>query len=121
MQSPVFQQAQPATRAISGIQERSPASLRPWPNNPRTHSDKQVAKIKASIQQFGFTMPVLADDKGVILSGHGRVLAAQELDLASIPVRVATEWSAADKRAYVIADNKLALLSSWDPDPILFC
>ena len=115
MQSPVFQPAQPATRAVSCIQERSPADLKPWPTNPRTHSDKQLTKIAASIRRFGFTTPALVDEKGVILSGHGRVAAAKEMGLPSIPVRVASGWSAADKRAYVIADNKLALLSSWDP------
>jgi DNA modification methylase len=115
MRSPSISQALPATRAISGIQERSPADLKPWPNNPRAHSDKQLTKIAASIRQFGFTAPVLVDDEGVILSGHGRVLAAHAVGVTSIPVRVATGWSRADKRAYVIADNKLAMLSSWDP------
>jgi DNA modification methylase len=115
MQSPVLQPAQPVTRAISSTQERPPADLKPWPTNPRTHSDKQLTKIAASIRRFGFTAPVLIDDKDVILSGHGRVAAAKEMGLPSIPVRVASGWSAADKRAYVIADNKLALLSSWDP------
>jgi DNA modification methylase len=110
-----LQQTQPAPRAISDIQQRQPAALRPWPSNPRTHSDKQLAKLAASIRVFGFTAPVLVDEYGVILSGHGRVEAARQLNLASIPVRVASGWSAADKRAYVIADNKLALLSAWDP------
>lgn len=115
MPTPVPQQTQPAPRAIGDIQQRSPAELIPWRNNPRSHSDKQLAKIAASIRVFGFTTPVLVDEGGVILSGHGRVEAAKQLQLASVPVRVASGWSAADKRAYVIADNKLALLSAWDP------
>ena len=101
-------------RAISDIQQRSPSDLKPWPTNPRTHPAKQLAKIVASIRKFGFTMPVLVDEAGFILSGHGRVEAAGQLKLPLIPVRVASGWTTADKRAYVIADNKLALLSSWD-------
>lgn len=104
------------TPSISGIVERSPADLKPWPNNPRTHSDKQLVKIKSSIGKFGFTVPVLVDELGVILSGHGRVQAAQEMALASIPTRVISGLSAASKRAYVIADNKIAMLSAWDPE-----
>ena len=98
----------------SGIIERSPEGLKPWPGNPRTHSDKQLAKIKASIQKFGFTAPVLVDEDGVILSGHGRVMAAKELDLETVPTRVISGLSQAKKRAYVIADNKIAQLSKWD-------
>lgn len=93
---------------------RRPEHLHPWPNNPRTHSDKQLAKLKASIQKFGFTAPVLIDEKGVILSGHGRVQAAKQLALATIPTVVITGLTEAEKRAYVIADNKIAHLSGWD-------
>lgn len=114
MPTPVLQQALPASRSISDIQQRSPGDLKPWPTNPRSHSDKQLTKIAASIRQFGFTAPVLVDESNLILSGHGRVEAAKQLALASIPVRVASGWGASDKRAYVIADNKLALLSTWD-------
>jgi DNA modification methylase len=99
---------------ISGLAERAPGDLKPWPDNPRTHSDKQLHKLKASIQKFGFTAPVLVDENGVILSGHGRALAARELGLPSIPTRVLVGLTHAKKRAYVIADNKLAQLSSWD-------
>jgi ParB-like chromosome segregation protein Spo0J len=65
------------TSKISEIIDRPPAELKPWPGNPRTHSDKQLAKLKASIQTFGFTAPVLVDEAGVILSRHGRVQAAK--------------------------------------------
>ena len=73
---------------ISQIIERPPGDLKPWPGNPRTHSDQQLVKLKASIRTFGFTAPVLVDEAGVILSGHGRVQAAKELGLATIPTRV---------------------------------
>jgi DNA modification methylase len=99
---------------IGQIVERPPGDLTPWPGNPRTHSDKQLTKLKASIRTFGFTVPVLVDEAGVILSGHGRVQAAKELGLEKIPTRVLAGLSEAKKRAYVIADNKLAQLSGWD-------
>jgi ParB-like chromosome segregation protein Spo0J len=102
------------TISAGGIIERLTSHLKPWPNNPRTHSEKQLTKLKASIQKFGFTAPVLTDESGVILSGHGRVLAAISLGLPAIPTRVITGLSEAQKRAYVIADNKIAILSGWD-------
>jgi hypothetical protein len=102
----------------SGLIDRPPSDLKSWPGNPRTHNDKQLAKLKSSIQKFGFTAPVLVDEAGVILSGHGRVQAAIALELPTIPTRVIGGLSQAKKRAYVIADNKLAQLAGWD-DTIL--
>lgn len=102
------------TNVASGIIDRRPGDLKPWPGNPRIHSDKQLAKLKISIQKFGFTAPVLVDEAGTILSGHGRVQAAKALDLPTIPTRVIPDLSEAKKRAYVIADNKLAQLAGWD-------
>ena len=90
------------------------ARLTPYVRNARTHSDEQVAQIAASIEAFGFTNPVLADEAGTIIAGHGRVRAAQRLGLADIPVMVARGWSAAQIRAYLLADNKLALNAGWD-------
>ena len=92
----------------------APSDLKPWPGNPRTHNDKQLAKLKSCIQKFGFTAPVLIDEAGIILSGHCRVQAAIELELPTIPTRVISGLSEAKKRAYVIADNKLAQLAGWD-------
>ena len=100
---------------ISAIVDRAPADLKPWPNNPRTHSDKQLTKLAASMGKFGFTVPVLVDEHSVILSGHGRVQAAIRLGLAVVPTRVMRGLTPSQKRSYVIADNKLSLLSSWDP------
>ncbi len=84
--------------------------------NARTHSPAQVAQIAASVREWGWTTPVLVDEAGVLVAGHGRVLAAQLIGLASVPVMVARGWSEAQRRAYAIADNKLALNSDWDTD-----
>jgi ParB-like chromosome segregation protein Spo0J len=92
------------------------AALVPFTRNARTHSDEQVAQIAASIREWGWTMPVLVDEAGTIIAGHGRVLAAQRLGLPEVPVMVAAGWSEAKRRAYVIADNKLALNAGWDEE-----
>jgi site-specific DNA-methyltransferase (adenine-specific) len=89
-------------------------SLIPYAKNSRTHSDEQVAQIAASIKEWGFTTAVLVDELGSIIAGHGRVLAARKLGIESLPVMVATGWTDAQKRAYIIADNKLALNAGWD-------
>ena len=88
--------------------------LVPYAKNSRTHSEEQVAQIAASIKEWGFTTAVLVDESGSIIAGHGRVMAARKLGLASLPVMVAARWTDAQKRAYVIADNKLALNAGWD-------
>jgi DNA modification methylase len=88
--------------------------LVPYAKNSRTHSEDQVAQIAASIREWGFTTAVLVDESGSIIAGHGRVMAARKLGLASLPVMVAAGWTDAQKRAYVIADNKLALNAGWD-------
>jgi len=103
-------------KAMSDIIYRPPEELEAWPANPRTHSKKQLVKLKASIQKFGFTAPVLIDENNTILSGHGRVEAAKELNLETVPTRVISSLTQTQKRAYVLADNKLAQLSSWDHD-----
>lgn len=88
--------------------------LVPYAKNSRTHSDTQVAQIAASIKEWGFTSAVLVDEDGGIIAGHGRLMAARKLGMAEVPVMVAAGWSDAQKRAYVIADNKLALNAGWD-------
>lgn len=88
--------------------------LVPYAKNSRTHSDEQVAQIAASIREWGFTTAVLVDEAGSIIAGHGRLLAARRLGMAEVPVMVASGWTDAQKRAYVIADNKLALNAGWD-------
>ena len=81
--------------------------LVPYARNSRVHSEEQVAQIAASIQEWGFTVPILVDEKNTLIAGHGRLLAAQKLELKKVPVMVAKNWSDAQKAAYVIADNKL--------------
>jgi DNA modification methylase len=98
------------------VERRPVAALLPYIRNARTHSDEQVAQIAASIREFGWTFPVLVDEAGTIIAGHGRVLAAQRLGLTEIPVMVAAGWSEAKRRLYVIADNKLALNAGWDEE-----
>jgi hypothetical protein len=88
--------------------------LIPYAKNSRTHSEEQIAQIAASIKEWGFTTAVLVDEGGGIIAGHGRLMAARRLGMDAVPVMVAKGWSEAQKRAYVIADNKLALNAGWD-------
>jgi DNA modification methylase len=88
--------------------------LRPYERNPRTHSEAQVDQIAASMVEFGWTNPVLVDEQGGILAGHGRLLAARKLGLADVPVIRFEHLSEAQKRAYILADNQLALQAGWD-------
>lgn len=88
--------------------------LIPFARNARTHSAAQVAQIAASMREWGWTNPVLVDEAGTIIAGHGRVEAARTLGMAEVPVMVARGWSEPKKRAYVIADNKLALNAGWN-------
>ena len=91
------------------------SKLTPYARNSKLHSDAQVAQLAASIKEWGFTIPVLIEPDGGIIAGHGRVLAAQRLGLEVVPCVVAKGWTAAQKRAYVIADNRLAE-SQWDKE-----
>ncbi len=90
--------------------------LRPYERNPRTHSDEQVDQIAASMVEFGWTNPVLIDEQGGILAGHGRLLAARKLALAEVPVIRLEHLSETQKRAYLIADNQLALQAGWSEE-----
>jgi len=93
---------------------RSIAELIPFARNSRTHSDEQVAQIAASIREFGWTNPILVDGDNGIIAGHGRLAAARKLGIAEVPVVVLDHLTDAQKRALVIADNKLALNAGWD-------
>lgn len=88
--------------------------LIPYARNSRTHSETQVAQIAASIKEFGFTNPVLIDGAGGIIAGHGRVMGARALGLAEVPCIRLAHLTESQRRAYVIADNKLALNAGWD-------
>jgi DNA modification methylase len=98
------------------VEHRPLELLIPYANNPRVHSEADVAKIAASILKWGWTNPLLVDENGVLIVGHGRVAAAVKLQLTSIPVIVAHGWSDDEKQAYRLADNELAARASWDPD-----
>src|ERR1035437_1803441 len=88
--------------------------LIPYARNPRTHSDAQVAQIAASIAEFGFNNPILVDTKAGIIAGHGRLLGARKLALTHVPVIVLDHLTEQQKRAYIIADNQLAMNAGWD-------
>ncbi len=92
------------------------ADLIPYARNPRTHSEAQVAQIAASIKEFGFLNPIIIDGESGIVAGHGRVMAAQKLGLTEVPCVEASHLTEAQRRAYVIADNKLALNAGWDDE-----
>ena len=94
--------------------KKNVTDLIPYARNSRTHSDEQVLQIAASIKEFGFTNPVLIDPENGIIAGHGRVMAAKKLGMKQVPCIVAEGWTEAQKKAYVIADNKLALNAGWD-------
>jgi DNA modification methylase len=96
------------------VESRKTRDLVPYARNARTHSEAQVAQIAASIREFGFTNPILIDVGGGIIAGHGRVLAALSLGLAEVPCIALAHLTEAQKRAYVLADNKLALNAGWD-------
>ena len=88
--------------------------LVPYAKNARTHSPEQVAQIAASIVEFGFNAPILVDSNAGIIAGHGRLLAARKLGLDEVPVVVLDHLTETQRRAYIIADNKLALNAGWD-------
>lgn len=96
------------------IEKLAVECLIPYARNSRTHSEAQVAQIAASIREFGFTSPVLIDATGGIIAGHGRVMAARQIGMGEVPCIRLGNLSEAQKRAYIIADNKLALNAGWD-------
>lgn len=98
------------------VERRKVADLIPYARNARTHSEAQVRQIAASIDEWGWTSPILVDEKNSIIAGHGRLMAADKLGLKDVPVMVATGWTEAQKKAYILADNQLALNAGWDSE-----
>jgi len=96
------------------IKEVAVDKLIPYANNSRTHSEAQIAQIAASIKEFGFKNPILIDAKNGIIAGHGRLLAARKLGLKQVPTLDGSDLTEPQKKAYVIADNKLAMNAGWD-------
>lgn len=92
------------------------AELIPYARNSRTHSEEQVAQIAASIREFGFLSPIIVDGDRGIIAGHGRVMAAQKLGMEALPCIEATHLTDTQRRAYIIADNRLALNAGWDDE-----
>ncbi|OBV10531.1 site-specific DNA-methyltransferase [Erythrobacter dokdonensis] len=106
---------QPASRTLEVVY-MAPGELTPDPRNARTHSKKQVAQIVASIRAFGFTNPILSDPQGNLIAGHGRLRAAKEMGLETVPVIMLDGLSEPQKRALRLADNKIALNAGWDTE-----
>ena len=96
------------------IEQRPIGDLLPYARNARTHSEGQIMQVAASIREFGWTNPVLVGADGVIIGGHARVLAATKLEMSTVPVIVLGHLDEAQRRAYVLADNQLALNAGWD-------
>jgi DNA modification methylase len=109
-------QKQPIAKDSQQIEQIATAKLIPYARNARTHSEQQVQQIAGSIQEFGFCNPVLIDAQNGIIAGHGRVMAAQLLKLESVPCLRLSHLTDAQKRAYVLADNRIALSSGWDTE-----
>lgn len=92
------------------------SDIKPYEKNSRKHDEKQVSQVAASIKEFGFTNPILVDENNEVIAGHGRLLASEMLEMDKVPTIKLTGLTDEQKRAYVIADNKLALNSSWDDE-----
>jgi ParB-like chromosome segregation protein Spo0J len=104
---------------LLNVEHRDITTLVPYARNARLHDDAHVAQIAASIREWGWTIPVLIDEHDGIVAGHGRVLAAHKLGITSVPVLVARGWTEEKKRAYILADNKLALNAKWDREMLV--
>lgn len=115
-QTNVLPEASKSLQKASKIVLKPLKRLLPYLNNPRTHSEEQVEQIAASIREFGFTNPILLDGDNGVIAGHGRLAAAKLLGLKSVPCIELSHLSEAQKRAYIIADNKLALNAGWDEE-----
>lgn len=111
-QSKITPQAWPAAQ----VEMWQVADLAPYAKNARQHPPEQIDQIAASMERFGFTIPMLVAEDGTIIAGHGRLMAAAQLGLAEVPVMVARGWSEEDRRLYTLADNRLAEIAEWDPE-----
>jgi len=111
--------ASSSVRLPGRLQFWSLARLKPYARNPRTHSPQQINRITASILEYGFTNPILVDREGGIVAGHGRLLAARKLGLERVPVIQLGHLTETQRRAYLLADNRLALDAGWDPEMLL--
>ncbi len=100
----------------AAIKQISRQKLKPYKDNPRTHSPAQVDRLVRSLQEFGFVNPVLCDDSYNVIAGHGRLMAAEILGIETVPTISLEHLSPDQRRAYIIADNQLALASGWDDD-----
>ena len=100
--------------ASDNLINKKPIDLLPYERNSRVHSDEQINQICNSIKEWGFTAPILIDEDDTVLAGHARLEASKKLELETVPCMVAINWTDEQKRAYVIADNKLAENSNWD-------
>lgn len=112
------QAVEPAWFMPEQLERRPISELVPYARNARTHSDAQIAQLRASIREFGFINPVLIDAAGNIIAGHGRVLAAQAEGMTEVPCVLVEHLSDAQRRAYILADNRLAEMSGWDLDMV---
>ena len=111
-QSKITPQAWPAAQ----VEMWQVADLATYAKNARQHPPEQIDQIAASMERFGFTIPILVAEDGTIIAGHGRLMAAAQLGLAEVPVMVARGWSEEDRRLYTLADNRLAEIAAWDPE-----
>ena len=98
------------------ITYRNTAELIPYARNARTHSEEQVAQLAASIKEFGFNAPIAVDDDSMVLCGHGRLLAARKLGMETVPTVCLAHLSKTQKKAYILADNRLAMNAGWDDE-----
>lgn len=105
---------------VMRVVKRRVADLVPYARNARTHGEAQLAQLVAAIRRWGWTIPILVDEKDMIIAGHGRVLAAQQIGMEEVPALVARGWSEEQKRAYVLADNQIPLGAEWDEDMLRF-
>ncbi len=100
--------------AAEKVEKRKVVDLIPYDRNPRLHSDTQIENLANAIKEWGWTSPILIDEESNVIAGHGRLFAAQKLQIEDVPCIIAKGWTDNQKKAYVIADNKLAEGSSWD-------